>query len=124
MGFLNIDLDLESEHDLSPLLKAWAGRVALMRNKLSAGRHQVSIATGQVGVDAVLQGYAALVSGLGEVERQLWSGARERVFDFGFACEEGAAQCQIALSEQQVQRVAELGGRLVVTLYLDKQGAY
>jgi hypothetical protein len=118
-GFLNVDLDVWSGEDLTPLAEAlepelfalhvtrvgrgWMARFELRRQPKTA--------------DAAIRRLAAAVERLPARERARWRRATRREFNVGIQAAAKPHASEFPIEAATVALVARLGGRLAVTLY-------
>ncbi len=82
--FLNIDLDIESSIDISPIIKEWGERICVFRNEEIDGIYYGSFETACSGIDEIIAEYVSLIDGLSKSSRDIWDKALRRDFDFGY----------------------------------------
>lgn len=118
--FLNIDLDLESENDLSLLIQELGDSVVIMNNESVDGVHRVSLElAGLVGnPEYILDQYFSVMRKLSIESRSLWDGCRKKEFDLGFESEYGASgSLQETISIKSINSLSSLGASVAITIY-------
>lgn len=115
--FLNIDLDLESDHDIRPLADAWGDDIFTFRLDNDDGIWRGSFETMEDDAEKIIDKYHQLVTGLSPALRELWDNARQRIFDIGFEASSEPRVFQAHLSDQAVAKIHSIGGSLTVTIY-------
>lgn len=115
--FLNIDLDLESKHDIRPLAEAWGEDVFTFRLDNDDGIWRGSFETMEDDAEKIIDKYYQLVTGLSPALRELWDSASQRIFDIGFEAGSDPRVFQAHLSDQAVAKIHSIGGSLTVTIY-------
>ena len=83
--FVNVDLDIYSERDLRPIVKALGRRVIVLyvgreRRKYSA---HLEVAKNVRTADSAIWAFCGLIEGLPKPERDLWNTAKVRSFSIG-----------------------------------------
>lgn len=117
--FLNVDLELESPDDLSPIAAHWGERV----NVLYAGpggpcfRLSLELADSGFRDDDALQltcAFLDLIDALPEDLLLLWRGCSRRDFDYGF---EGTGAAIACIEAKCAARMSTLGIGIRVSVY-------
>ncbi|ASP37933.1 hypothetical protein CHH28_04235 [Bacterioplanes sanyensis] len=116
-SFLNIDLDLESEHDLRPLAQAWGDDVCVFRLDNDDGVWRGSFETMEEDAEQIIDKYHQLVTKLSPPLRALWDSAHQRVFDIGFQSGAEPRLYRSVLSAQAISKIEEMGGSIAVSIY-------
>jgi len=117
--FLNVDLDIYAPFDLQPLVNALGQRVMVMyvgRERRSYSAH-LELARLTKSADSTIRGLCALIQALPRAERQLWNRAKKRDFSIGVQAGEQPNSSDFAVEAATVQAVAQLGARIVLTVY-------
>ncbi len=116
-SFLNVDLDLESQSDLVPLIEA-LGPVYVLHQTHEA-TFVASLEIEEVGLDcrATISALLDLVDALDEKARQRWDNCTLRRFDIGIQSGIDPRMVQYDLPARLVKRIAAAGSDLVVTVY-------
>ena len=115
--FLNIDLDIESKEDISPILKEFGNRVVIHRNEKCNKLFCASISTGYTEENEIIQEYFSLVNELSTNARKIWDNCNKREFDFGFESGGSPNNFQSSLSASSIQSLARIDGSVVITIY-------
>ena len=116
-GFINVDFDIWSRSDLSPLVSALSAKAHDLNNERSRGRHWVTF---ELNVhprtaDQAIRRFGALIEQLPRPTRRLWNEATVREFNVGLSRSE--ERQDVVLSEETVALAARLSARIVATLY-------
>ena len=118
--FLNVDLELEGRATAIAtltlaldrrLLPLYAGTVRGRTRAHYELRRQAST------VDATLRGLLAVLERLTPAERRAWRAARVRDLDVGLQAGRVPDASEYAIAAKTLERLAALGGRLVLTVY-------
>jgi hypothetical protein len=117
--FLNVDLDVWSREDLTPLVEALEpGLFALHITRVGRGwRARFELSRQPKTADAAIRRLAAAVERLPAGQRARWRRARRREFNIGIQAAAEPHAGEFPIEAATVARVARLGGRLAVTLY-------
>jgi len=123
--FLNIDLDLESTSDLSPVIEDFGDDVILMHRETVNGisRASLELAGKQGSADYLFAEYLRLVDSLSESGRRAWDACSSRVFDLGFESGTELNAIHEKLGPETVQELARVEGSIVVTVYSSRIGS-
>jgi uncharacterized protein (DUF433 family) len=117
--FLNVDLDIYSESDVQPLVDAFGKAVFA----LFAGRiRRTYKATLEVNrltkdADAAIRVFCELIRVLPRSAKRLWNEAKTRDFNIGIQSADKPHSMDFALSAVTVKQAAEVGARIVITVY-------
>lgn len=121
-SFLNLDLELESPVDLSPLAKHLEGLVLVLHcGKTENGYHLClePLIQGHLNADPGIctEHMLSVIEELPPQYQELWLSCKSRVFDYGYdgGLEDGPLSTQ--LSPVQLERMVKLGLALRITLY-------
>jgi len=117
--FLNVDLDLESTGDLSPIVEEFGDDVVLMHQETENGVSTASfeLAGKQGCADSLFAEYFRLVDSLSDAGRRAWDTCGKRVFDLGFDSGTEPNAIHEVLTQETMQELARVGGSIVVTVY-------
>src|SRR5262245_11257945 len=106
--FLNVDLEVESDADLAPLVRALAPHAIDLKNQWRGRRHCVTFELNR-GPRNAEQGVLRFARALGRSRpavRRLWRNASRRDFDVGIEAPAGPKPAILALSDTAVEMVA------------------
>ncbi len=115
--FLNIDLEIESQTDLSPLIKEWGERVSVHRNEKVGDLYCGSFETGCSCIESVIEEYISLLNSLSSEAREVWDNLLKREFDFGYMSGISPNNFHSKISSESIIRIAKVGGSVVITIY-------
>ena len=117
--FLNVDLDIYAPFDLQPLVSSLGKKVIALfvgRERRSCTAH-LELAGRAKSADSTIRGFCSLIQALPRAERQLWNRATRRDFSIGVQAGEQPNSSDFALEATTVQAAAQLGARIVLTVY-------
>lgn len=115
--FLNIDLDIESKEDISPIVEEWEGKITVFRNDKAEEGYFASFETQCSGVEEIINEYVRLVNSLSEKSREIWDRAEKRTFDFGFESGTEPNNFNVKMDQLLIQKLADIGGGITITIY-------
>ncbi len=115
--FLNIDLDLESTDDLSPVVHEFERSCSIMRNEVVDGIHYVSFETGCTEENQILSEYEKAIDGLSSTAKILFKKCRNINFDFGYESGTEPNSFHSPINQRSVKVISRLGGSIVITIY-------
>lgn len=115
--FLNIDLDIESSIDISPIIEEWGNRVSVHQYEEIDGIYYGSFETACSGVNDIIEEYVSLIEGLSESAREIWNQAEKRDFDFGYESGIAPNNFHSRIELDTINKLAKVGGSVVVTIY-------
>jgi len=117
--FLNVDLDIYAAFDLQPLVSSLGKKVIVLyagRERRSYTAH-LELAGRAKSADSIIRGFCALIRALPGAEKQLWNRAKRRDFSIGVQAGQHPISSDFAVEAATVQAVAQLGARIVLTVY-------
>jgi hypothetical protein len=122
---MNVDLEIFSTSDPSPLVKAWGPRVVVLHSDRVKRTHRVFLEVAQYpkSADQAIRTFCKLIESLPRVERKLWDGAKKRDFSIGIGAGLTPSAQDFALSAKTVQAVANVSARIVLTVYAAERPA-
>jgi len=115
--FLNIDLDIESSTDISPLIQEWGNRISVHRNEEIDGVFYGSFETSCSGVHRIIDEYVSLINGLSHTSRIIWDTAQRRDFDFGYESGSEPNNYHSRIESEYINKLAKVGGSVVISIY-------
>jgi hypothetical protein len=120
-GFLNVDLEVgaRTRAALAPLLAALESTMfELFRGRLRGlYRAHFEIHGCTRGASATIHSLADAIEALRPTARRAWNAAALRDFNVGVELARGVRDIELVVDADAVQRVATLGGRIVITAY-------
>ena len=117
--FLNVDLEISSTLNLAPLLAAWGKSVFILHADRVKWTYRVFLEIGRIpkSADQVIRVFCKLIESLPRAERKIWDSASKRDFSIGIAAGLTPSACDFTLSPKTVRVVADVGARIVFTVY-------
>jgi hypothetical protein len=119
--YVTTDLHLESKMDLTPLAEAFdrKGLIVYHVMKWESGLWQSRFRTskGYILPDKNIVRMLNAVESLNKTSRSLWEACTVRNFDIAYDCGEEPGQFIQRLSSTTIQRIAQVGAAVVLTLY-------
>ena len=123
IAFLNVDLDVESDHSLDALVADLGEDVVVLHHGQARGLHVASFETAtDATAEATILQFCLLLENLSEEARAVWEGCCTRTFDIGFDSGDSPSSLRSVLHPRTVKRVADLGAAVVVTIYARRPG--
>jgi len=117
--YLNVDLEIRSRSDLTPLVQALQHRLFVLHSGRVHGMFVASFETAGLShpPDAAIHHLAAALRRVPPSVQRLWRQARDRVFDIGVAKAAGPMPFSLTLRQDTVRIVTALNARLALTFY-------
>jgi hypothetical protein len=118
-SFLNVDLDMRSTTPIEPVIAALGDDVIVLhsgREKRAYCAH-LELSRVRKDADATIRVFCTLIRALPPDARRSWDKCRARDFNIGIQAECEPRATEIVLKAGTVQAVAELGARIVFTVY-------
>jgi len=116
--FLNVDLDLEFEGDIGPLIVGFGSAVTELHRREGFASLELR-RTQPENADEGIEGWHRLVTALGRRTRALWDGCRRRSMNVGVDAP-ASHSVEFPVSRGSIERLHELGADLVLTVYRRK----
>ena len=118
-AYLNVDLEIRSRSDLTPLVHALQRRLFVLHAGRVQGTFFASFEASGPGhpPDVAIPRLAATLRRLPPSLQRLWRQARDRVFDIGVARAAGDTPFSLALRQETIRVVTALNARLALTFY-------
>jgi hypothetical protein len=116
--FLNIDLDLKSSADPSPLVETWGRRVSTLHTDKLGRRHWLRLMLAkqpQTPAEAIRR-FASLVDQLPSEGATIWARAYKE-FDIGIQAGFERRSGEWLLKPETLQTLADLGAHVRITVY-------
>jgi hypothetical protein len=117
--FLNVDLDIEAPNDLAPLVEALAPNVHNLHTgpgKVGYQTH-LELSSQPQSAEVAIRGFIKLLVDLSPRARRLWDEAIQRDFNVGIQAGTEPYSFEFALKPDTLRTVAQLGARIVTTVY-------
>ena len=124
IAFLNVDLDVESDHPLDALVADLGEDVVVLHHGRARGLHVASFETADdaKSAEATILKFCRLLENLSDEARGVWEGCCTRTLDIGFDSGDSPSSLRSVLHPGTVKRVAELGAAITVTIYARRPG--
>lgn len=120
--YLNVDVEVYSRIDLTPLREELGDRVDVMFcGETEPGKYLLSIELAGVynesEVEHTAKSLCHLIEDLSAPAKKAWDSADDRVFDVGFDAVIDSRCGQALLSPETLQKIGRLNARLAVSIY-------
>ena len=115
--FLNIDLDIESGIDISPIVELWSDRISVHRLECLNDIWYGSFETWEGEENTIIDIYHDLVCSLTPDLRNIWDQARKRDFDFGYEGGDTPRSFHSRLTTESIAKLTEIKGSVTITIY-------
>ena len=120
VGFLNVDLEIESSRTLGPMEREMGRAVLVLYSGRGKGRSHLLCLESSRWPNTPDSAALALCSVVEELSvrcRQLWDRARRKEFNLGYDLIEGVRVVQTALGRKTLSRIVALGATVAFTCY-------
>lgn len=118
--YLNVDLLIESESDLSAVLKFWEGKIVVLWNERPGNLTTIGIEADRIdssGPEEDILRLLNLIETLPLSLQLLLAKCRKKIFDIGFECGSTNEILDSAISTETMQKVAQSGCALNIRIY-------
>ena len=120
VGFLNVDLEIESSRPLNSLAEEMGSAVLVLYSGPSKGKwHLLALESSRWPhtADATVDSLCSVIEKLSVGGRRLWKSARRRVFDVGYELPDGARAVRVVMKPEALARIARLGATVAFSCY-------
>lgn len=118
--YLNVDLLIESDSDLSALLKYWEGHIVVLWNEMEGNLNTIGIEADRFdscGPEEDILKLLNLIETLPPYLQHLWAECRKKVMDIGFECGTTHETLDSTISTETVQKIALSGCAINIRIY-------
>jgi len=133
--FLNVDVDVYSSADLTPLAIAMEADISVLFVGKVRGRHELHFEISESShrlkatkspfrsnpcdgnVDRIIQKIVSLIETMPPPARKLWDGAKARKLNIGIQAGQQPHCVEYPIKPETLKRVAKLNANIVTTLY-------
>ena len=115
--FINIDLEVESSSDITPIIQEWGERICVLRYEQVDGIYYGSFETGCSGVKEIIDEYVFLIEILSESSRFIWDKVEKKYFDFGYESGVEPNNFHSEINLESLKKIAAVGANVIVTIY-------
>ena len=124
--FLNADLDIESNIDISLLVKEISTKATVFRHEYKAGVHFASLETYECETEenVIISEYKSIVTSFSSEAKAQWESCHKKIFDFGYSGGNKPKNFYSNISKESIAAIAELGAEMVITIYPMERNIY
>lgn len=121
--FLNVDLDIESNTDLSPVFENLGKKISVLNNQNENGVFKYSLEIGKCleSPGLVLKEFFSIFLALPPEFREFYLDCSRMVFDVGFECEGKASgspiQIREIVSSDIIHSLSKMNAEIAITVY-------
>ena len=119
--YLNTDLEIESEGDISKIVEEFDDDVLVLHHGEVRGYQHASLeiagSSAVTCADDIINSFCALVEALSEEARATWDGCCSKAFDIGYESGSSPPNFHTEIKAGTVERVAKIGASIVITIY-------
>lgn len=120
--FINVDLDIESKYDISPIIRDFGDKVFILNDEPHyEGSHNLSVELNdswcQQDPETLILGYIELIKNFSDDAKDAWNKAHKKAFDLGYECGFQPYSINNELSTDTINAVASVGASVIFTLY-------
>ena len=114
--FLTIDLDIESEEDITLIVESFGDAVVLLRHEFLDGTYYGSFETGYSELSEIVSEYGRLVEKLSAEAQIIWTQCK-KTFDIGYRSGAEPYAYHSVLSPEIITKIASLDVAVAITIY-------
>ena len=122
IGYLNVDLEIESSSSLESLAEEIGKAVLVLYSGPGVGRKRLLCLASlrwPNTPDAAARELCRVVEGLSPGARSVWERARRKEFDVGYELPSGIRALRVTLRPETARRIVSIGGTVAFTCYRD-----
>ncbi len=115
--FLNIDLDISSEEDISELVIEIGKNTCVLNNSSEEGVFEATFETGGQEPNQIINEFVSIINELSPKAKAQWEDCKSREFNIGYDGGESPNVFVSALSGSSIKGISEINGEVVITIY-------
>jgi hypothetical protein len=115
--FLNVDLEIESEDDLSLLVEAFEPRSYSLERPLGRACFELNEPVSPTDPEPLILEFVRIVKALPAGPREVWNRASRRVFDIGIQSDHHPIQRSYRLASSTLREISNIGADIAITVY-------
>jgi hypothetical protein len=117
--FINVDLDIVSTRDLTPLVAALGTKVIVLYCEKFKRKYYATleIANFRLSLDGRIRAFCKLIEGLSAADRALWDQAKTRTFNIGIQGSDRPRSKYFVVQGTTVRAVAAVNAQIALTVY-------
>ncbi|MGH9383732.1 MAG: DUF6968 family protein [Vicinamibacterales bacterium] len=115
--FANVDLDIESSDDLTPLVRAFEPSAFSLERPPGLASFELSAETSPTTPEPLILEFVRLVNELPQPAREIWDRASRRAFDIGLLSGRRPHQEHYRLTPATLRAAADVDAEIAITVY-------
>ena len=115
--FLNIDLDLESEQEISRLVEELSLNLTQMTYHKCEDMYRASFESSESGIEDIIEKYISTIHALTSVASEQWKNCKKREFNVGFQAENTPRGYVQSISSESLSEISSVSGQIGITIY-------
>jgi hypothetical protein len=118
--FLNVDLEIESHHNLQPIVEEFGDDVHNLYCGEAQGHYLATFelhGSLKSDPDSIIYSFCRLIESFDNEAKKLWESAFTKIFDIGYECGSEPTSYSSEIRVGTIERVALLGASIRVTIY-------
>lgn len=115
--FLNVDLDVETDADLTPLVKALEPYACSLERPPGRASFELNVPVAPTAPEPLIREFLRLLELLPPDAREVWNRASRRAFDIGIQSLRRPSSETHRLATATLRHAAEVGAEIAVTVY-------
>jgi hypothetical protein len=115
--FLNVDLDIESSEDLTPLVRALEPKAFALERPEGRASFELNAEVSPASPEPLILEFTRLIHELPPPARAVWDRASRRVFDIGVQSRRHPNDETHRLTSATLRAVADVDAEIAVTIY-------
>lgn len=117
--FLNVDLDIQSEQDISLILNELGNNVFILHQEIQDNHHfaRLEIDRDASNADKTINYFCDLIESCSKEARKTWDSCSTRIFDIGYESGIKPNYFTSKINTMTVERIARIGASINITIY-------
>jgi len=121
--FLNIDLEIESNTEISLLVEELSLKLTRLTYHECEGKHRASFEAHQTEIEGIITEYVSVIVSLSEAGKRLWENCTKREFNLGFQSGATPKGYEKSISPNALKEIVSVNGQLGITIYAQESSA-
>ena len=117
--FLNVDLEIESQQDISLIVKELKQNVCILHHEKQQDYHfaRLEIDRDVANADKTINYFCDLIENFSEEARKIWDSCCTRIFDIGYESGMNPNYFTSKINALTIKRIANIDASINITIY-------
>ncbi|MGD9209950.1 MAG: hypothetical protein PVI90_04210 [Desulfobacteraceae bacterium] len=125
-NYINVDLEIESNEDLSPIIDEFGNDIIVLYNDYNKSNNTYTLVAESTfdykfrNPDELINCFYFKINKFSSETRRLWDNCNQRVFNIGYGCILTTVKYESEIKSLTIKNVSELGAAIKITIYPSK----